>query len=224
MVTYMKPKTSIGIIGYGGYIPSYRIKTSEIARVWGKDDESLQAVSGLDEDSITLASEAARYALKRAGINPREIGAIYIGSESKPYAVKPSGTIVAEVIGASPNLTAADLEFACKGGTEAIQACMGLIAGGMIKYGLAIGVDTAQAAPSDDLEYTVACGGAAFILGSKTDDAVAYIEGSTSYVTDTPDFWRRAQQPYPSHAGRFTGEPAYFKHVVNAAKNLMSEL
>jgi hydroxymethylglutaryl-CoA synthase len=118
---------------------------------------------------------------------------------------------------------AADLEFACKGGTEAIQACMGLIASEMIKYGLAIGVDTAQAAPSDDLEYTVACGGAAFILGSRCEDSIAYVEGSSSYVTDTPDFWRRAQEPYPSHAGRFTGEPAYFKHVINSAKNLMGE-
>jgi hydroxymethylglutaryl-CoA synthase len=43
-------------------------------------------------------------------------------------------------------------------------------------------------------------------------------------VTDTPDFWRRAHANYPSHGDRFTGEPAYFKHVVGAAEALMEAL
>lgn len=224
----MKTGRLVGIVSYGGYIPIYRVKTSEIARIWGRDGEPLQteevAVAAMDEDCVTMAVEAARYTLKRAKIDPKEIGAIYVGSESKPYAVKSSGTIVAEAIGASPNITAADFEFACKGGTEALQTCIGLIASGMIKYGLAIGVDTGQAAPSDELEYTVGCGGAAFLVGHKTDETIAYFEASTSYVTDTPDFWRRAERPYPSHARRFTGEPAYFRHIINATKNLMVEL
>ena len=38
--------------------------------------------------------------MARAGIQPSQIGAVYIGSESHPYAVKPSGTVVAEAIGA----------------------------------------------------------------------------------------------------------------------------
>ena len=52
--------------------------------------------------------------MKRANLNGDHIGAIYTGSESHPYAVKPTSTIVAEAIGATPNLTAADFEFACK--------------------------------------------------------------------------------------------------------------
>ena len=42
-------------------------------------------------------------------------------------------------------------------------------------------------------------------------------------MTDTPDFWRREHMHYPRHAGRFTGEPAYFKHVLGAARGLMEK-
>ena len=104
----------------------------EIAKVWGDDAEDLKnglmvrekSVPDVDEDAATIAVEAARNAIKR-GADPRKIGALYVGSESHPYAVKPTGTIVAEAIEASPNLTVADFEFACKAGTAAIQVCMG---------------------------------------------------------------------------------------------------
>jgi hydroxymethylglutaryl-CoA synthase len=90
-------------------------------------------------------------------------------------------------------------------------------------YALAIGMDTAQGRPGDALEYTAASGGAAYIIGP-AEEALAVIEGSFSYVTDTPDFWRRAGQKYPSHGQRFTGEPAYFKHVSAAATHIMEAM
>ncbi|MDK2853665.1 MAG: hydroxymethylglutaryl-CoA synthase [Thermococcaceae archaeon] len=173
---------------------------------------------------ITIGIEAARNALKRAQIDPREIRALWFGTESKPYAVKPSATVIAEAIGATPDLDAADFEFACKAGTEALQAAIGFVGSGMAKYAMAIGADTAQGRPGDHLEFTASAGGAAYIVGEKSSETVAYFEGSYSYVTDTPDFWRRQHEHYPRHGNRFTGEPAYFHHVISAAKGLMEEL
>ncbi|GAB4317569.1 MAG: hydroxymethylglutaryl-CoA synthase [Methanobacteriaceae archaeon] len=219
-----------GIVGYGVYIPSYRIKVEEIARVWGDNPKAIsrglvvdeKSVPGADEDTATISVEAARNALKRAMIDPQKIGAVYVGSESHPYAVKPTSTIVAEAVEASPDMTAADLEFACKAGTAGMQICMGLVDSGTIEYGLAVGADTAQGAPGDALEYTASAGGAAYVIGNK--NTVANIESTYSYTTDTPDFYRREGQPYPRHGGRFTGEPAYFKHVLSAARGLMERL
>jgi hydroxymethylglutaryl-CoA synthase len=146
-----------------------------------------------------------------------------VGSESHPYAVKPTSTIVAEAIGAVPNTQAADWEFACKAGTETIQAAIGFVGSGMARYALCIGMDSSQGQPGDALEYTTGAGGAAYIVGPK-EQSLAYIEGSYSYVTDTPDFFRRPGQHYPQHGYRFTGEPAYFKHVLSAGQRLMEEL
>ncbi len=222
---------NVGIVGYGAYVPRYRIRSADIALMWGQDPAAIQnglgiiekAVPGMDEDTITISVEAARYALQRAKIPPEEIGALYIGSESHPYAVKPSGTVVAAAIGAGKRMMSADYEFACKAGTAGIQTCMGLVASGAIRYGMAIGADTAQGAPGDPLEYSAAGGGAAFIVGPDDEANVARLECTTSMTTDTPDFWRREAQPYPKHGGRFTGEPAYFKHVIETTKMMMQD-
>lgn len=223
----LKPSKAVGIVGYGAYIPRYRLPGAEIARVWtngtGGSPVKEKAVAGLDEDVITMSIEAARNALDRAQIDPTQIRAVWVGSESHPYAVKPSSTIVAEAIGAVPNTQAADWEFACKAGTEALQASIGFVGSSMAHYAMSIGMDTAQGRPGDTLEYTAASGGAAYIVGPESE-SLAVFQGSYSFVTDTPDFWRRAHIEYPSHGDRFTGEPAYFKHVVSAGETLMEML
>jgi hydroxymethylglutaryl-CoA synthase len=222
----LKTSQPVGIIGYGAYVPMYRLPAAEVARVWGGSEEGLpikeKAVPGLDEDTITMSVEAARNALKRAGIDPLLLRAVWVGSESHPYAVKPSSTVVAEAIGASPHIQAADMEFACKAGSEAMVMSMGLVGSGMADYALAIGADTAQGKPGDALEYTAAAGAAAFVIGPG-EQSLAEIISAYSFVTDTPDFWRRAYQHYPEHGQRFTGEPAYFKHITSAAITMMEE-
>jgi len=220
----LKPSRPVGIMGYGSYVPRYRLPAKEVARIWTDGQSGLpikeKAVPGLDEDVVTMSIEAARNALARSGVLPSEIRAVWVGSESHPYAVKPTSTIVAEAIGAVPNVQAGDWEFACKAGTEALVAAIGLVGSSMARYALAIGMDTAQGRPGDALEYTAGAGGAAYLIGP-AEEALAIIHGSYSYVTDTPDFWRREHQRYPEHGQRFTGEPAYFKHIMEAAKALM---
>lgn len=220
----LKPSRPVGISGYGAYVPRYRLPASEVARVWTDGQGGLpikeKSVPGLDEDVATMSIEAARNALSRAGIAPTEIRAVWVGSESHPYAVKPTSTLVAEAIGAVPNVQAADWQFACKAGTEAMVAAIGFVGSGMANYALAIGMDTAQGRPGDALEYTAGAGGAAFILGP-AEDSLAVIDATYSYVTDTPDFWRRAYAKYPEHGQRFTGEPAYFKHITEAGQAML---
>jgi hydroxymethylglutaryl-CoA synthase len=216
-----------GIVGYGAYIPRNRIKSEEIARQWGKDPRAIErglllkekSVPGLDEDTITISVAAGRAAVDRAGIDPPLIGAVYVGSESHPYAVKPSGTIVSEVLGIAPEVHVADFEFACKAGTEAMFVALGLVESGRVEYAMGVGADTSQGAPNDALEFSASAGGAAFIFGSR--DLLVEVLDTYSYTSDTPDFWRREGEFYPRHGGRFTGEPAYFKHVLAASRAIL---
>lgn len=222
----------IGIVSYGVAIPQYRLKVADVAAVWGKEPQEIErglgvvekVVAGLDEDAATLAVEAGYRALERVKLKPKEIGAIFVGSESHPYAVNPTSTTVGEYLGLSQHYFSSDLEFACKAGTTAAIIIAGLLAQKKITYGMAIGTDTAQAKPHDILEYTAAAGAAAFILGSKKEEIIAEVVDYASYSSDTPDFWRRDGIAHPSHGGRFTGEPAYFAHVMGASTALLKKM
>ena len=223
------PESRTGIVGWGSYIPIFRLSMKEIAMQWGYPPSTgknlgmiEKSVDNIDEDALTMGYEAARNAIARADVDVREIKAVFFGTESKPYAVKPSATIIAYALGISPETMASDLEFACRAGSEGFKASIGLVASGMMKYALAIGSDTAQANPSDILEYTASSGATAFIIGS-SEDAAAVIEASYTYVTDTPDFWRRQLSPYPLHGEGFTGDPAYFSHIINAVNGLFGK-
>ena len=123
-----------GIVSYGAYIPKYRIKVEDIAGVYGKDADFIKnellieekSVPNYDEDSLTMGFEASLNALKRSGIDKKKIQAVYSGSESKVYAVKPNSSVIGESLGIGNDFTSADIEFACKAGTAGMQMCLGL--------------------------------------------------------------------------------------------------
>jgi hydroxymethylglutaryl-CoA synthase len=213
-----------GIVGYGVYTSRFRIREGNIER----------SVPFIDEDAITAAVEAGKMALIHSGISGSLVGKIYVGSESNPYAVKPIASKVAQVLKLGEQdedmqgVDAVDTEFACKAATSMFKDASSLVSypKSNIQYAMVVGADNSQAAPRDcpggELDLFVGYGGCAYIFGKH--DVVAEVEGWYSCTSDTPDFWRRDGESYPMHGGRFTGDPAYFKHVRKAAKKLMERL
>lgn len=220
------------ILSFGRYVPHARIETKTIAEHWRRGTEQAEglgilekSVAAHDEDTFTLAWEAGRMALETNDIDPKNVEAVFVGSESHPYAVKPTSAMLVTALKLNPFCRAADLEFACKAGTAALQIVAAMAESKQIKFGLAIGSDTAQSKPGDALEYSAAAGAAAFVVGlpTKAQPGICSIDATLSYTSDTPDFWRGNRDRYPTHAGRFTGEPAYFHHVETATKKILAE-
>jgi hydroxymethylglutaryl-CoA synthase len=230
MINYKKLQ-NVGIAGFGAYIPYLRITTEEIADIWQKNGKAIvsslgvikKAIGDKDEDCITMACQASLSALEMTKIDNEKIGACFMGSESFPYAVKPASTILGDILQIGSQYFSADLQFACKAGTAGIQIICAMIEAGMINYGLAIGSDKSQAKPSDALEYTAGSGAGAFLLSSNPHEWVAKINCTFSTSSDTPDFWRREKEDYPTHTGRFSGEPAYFKQIIQSSKLLFEK-
>ena len=219
----------VGITDYGFYIPKYRIKVSDIASQWGKCSEKVEntlqvhekAVAGIDEDVLTMAYEASIMALSSNKNLRSEIGSVFVGSETFPYAVKPTSSSLGEWLGLSHNYLAYDTQFACKAATGALISAMGLVKSEDISAALVCGSDKANARPKDALEYSAASGANAWVLGC--ENVIAEIVDWTSFTSDTPDFWRRSKAEFPSHAGRFTGTPAYFYHITRAIEKLLQK-
>lgn len=219
----------VGIVSYGFYIPRYRIKTSDIAGVWGKDTADVEAslritekaVAAVDEDSLTMGYESAQMCLSGLDLNRQKIGSVLFGSETPPYSVNPTSTILAEFLGIRNSYLSYDMQFACKAGTGGIISTLGLIKSGELEWGLVTASDKANAKVHDALEYTAGSGSVSVLMGNK-DLALNILDWST-YSSDTPDFWRREGIRHPSHGGRFTGKPSYFHHVRESSKSLLEK-
>ena len=193
-----------------------------------------RAVPFIDEDAVTAAVEAGKLALIHSGVDNALVGKVYVGTESNPYAVKPIASKVAQVLKLGEEdddvqaVDAVDTEFACKAASSMFKDAAALVnyPKSSMKYAMVIGADNSQSAPrgcpGGELDLFVGYGGSAYIFGKY--DVIAEIEGWYSCTSDTPDFWRRDSERYPLHGGRFTGDPAYFKHVRKATTKLMEKL
>jgi hydroxymethylglutaryl-CoA synthase len=218
-----KEYDAAGVVGYGVYTSKFRIKEGTIER----------SVPFVDEDAITAAVEAGKLALIHSGVDSALVGKVYVGSESNPYAVKPIASKVAQVLKLGKEdediqaVDAVDTEFACKAASSMFKDAAALVnyPRSEMENALVIGSDNSQAAPRScpggELDLFVGYGGSAFVFGKH--DVIAEIDGWYSCTSDTPDFWRRDGEPFPMHGGRFTGDPAYFKHVRKAATKLMEK-
>jgi len=230
ITTPKKEYEDAGIVGFGVYTSRFRIKEPGLER----------SVPFLDEDAVTAAVEAAKLSLIQTGVDNTKVRKVYVGSESNPYAVKPIASKVVQVAdlgeeesGGLRSVDAVDTEFACKAATGMFKDAVGVVPlekkfgkNDGPNYTMVIGTDNSQAAPRDEpggeLDNFVGYGASAFLFGN--NDVIARIEGWHSCTSDTPDFWRRDREAFPSHGGRFTGDPAYFKHERKAAQKLMSKL
>ncbi len=223
-----------GIVGYGVYVPCERIQTEYIVRAREGKRKDLnefldkvrnglllksKAIADFTEDTITMAAEAAENALGMAGIDPKNIGAVVTGSESKPYAVGSTSRHVASFIGVGTEAFVSDIEGACNAGMQSMDFVRAQVRSGEVDYGLAIGTDIAQAPEGDPLEYAAGAGAAAYVIGR--DNLIASIEDMAPYSSLTMDFWRRDEAMVPKHLGRATVE-AYMQHITGAIQVLLN--
>lgn len=215
-----------GIQSYGFYIPQHRIRVSDIAGAWGKNAKEIESSLGViektvataAEDSLTMAYESSSMAMARVR---SPIGALFFGTESPAYAVNPSSTILGELLNIGNNYLAYDTQFACKAATGALISALALAESDQVASALIVASDKATGKPHDALEYTAASGSVSMVVGKK--NPILEVEGWSSFSSDTPDFWRREGIKYPSHGGRFTGKPSYFKHITGSVAAVLKK-
>lgn len=208
----------ISIVGYGTYVPKFRIKREEIGKAWEGGGRGERSVAGLDEDVVTMAVEAALNAIDSAGIDPvQDLDAVYLASVSSPYLEHSAAGVVAEVLGLRTDGDCVDFGGSTRAGLAALKAAGDGVSAGRMHYALVVASDARPAAPGSALEPSFGAGAAAFILAR--EDGVARIDAAHVYSTRFIDRWRAPMDPYVrDYDARFAREFGYIKHVIGAGK------
>ena len=188
----------IGITSYGAYVPLHRLGRAELHRAWGgigmlgMSVPGEKAVASYDEDSITMAVEAAIDCMD--GTDPKAIDGLFSASTTHPYSEKQSSAIISAALDTSHEIKAADFSGSLRAGTIAISSALDAIKAGSAKRVLVAASDTRLGAPSGLMEQSYGDGAAAFLIGS--DDVIAAIEASYSICDEFSGVWRASTDTF----------------------------
>jgi hydroxymethylglutaryl-CoA synthase len=203
-----------GIVSYGSYIPYRRLKRAAIAAVLGVPaTRGERAVASFDEDSVSMAVEALRDALKTAP--GAEVRSLIFGTTTAPYLEKLNAAIVGAAAQLPAEIRAIDSTGSIRAGLSAmLQAAESAAAGG--GHAAVALADCRLGAPEGKLEQSGGDGAAAFIFGR--DNVIAEIEASASLTREYLDSWRTPGERFAhSWEERFALTQAYgpfFRRII----------
>ena len=195
-----------GIVSYGSYIPYRRLKRAAIAQVLGiPAGRGERAVASFDEDSVSMAAEALRDALKSApGIN---LNSLFFATTTPPYGEKLNAALVGAATRLPTEIRASDMTGSTRAGLAGLLQAADA-ADGAAGYAAVAMADCRLGAPEGRLEQQIGDGGAAFILGRQ--GALAEIEASASFTREFLDSWRAPGERFAhSWEERFALTQAY---------------
>jgi 3-oxoacyl-[acyl-carrier-protein] synthase-3 len=188
--------TRATVLGSGSAVPSRVLTNDELSQMVDTTDEWIvqrtgireRRVTGPEETSSTLGTEAARKALAAAGIEGSEIDLVVCATTSPDYPWPSIACLIQDAIGAT-TAGAFDLSAACAGFVYAVSVGSAMIAAGNARKVLVVGADTLT--KQVDWEDRATCilfgdGAGAVVLGDGEDgdrgviDSVLYSDGSGS--------------------------------------------
>ncbi len=151
------------------------VTNDDIAGPIDSSDEWIRQRTGIitrrraskDQSLMDMAVEASNQAIKRAGIDPQEIGAVIFSTISHPYQTPSAATMLADKIGANP-APAFDISAACAGYCYGIAQADALVRSGVARYVLVVGGEKLSdfIDPTDrSISFLLADGAGAAIVG-----------------------------------------------------------
>ncbi len=175
------------IVGIGAYRPDIIVTNDDVCQWIDSSDEWIRQRTGIvtrhraaaDVSVIDMAEGAAREALKQAGIEASQLGAVIISTVTHPYATPSAAAALADRLGATP-APAFDISAACAGYCYGIAQGDALVRSGAAEYVLVVGAEKLSDV-IDNHERTIS-----FLLG---DGAGAVIIGPSDTPGIAPSVW-----------------------------------
>jgi 3-oxoacyl-[acyl-carrier-protein] synthase III len=137
------------IAGTGSYVPEKRLTNDDLSKLVDTNDEWIvqrtgireRRIAGSHESTATLASHAATRALQAAGLEPKHVDLIIVGTITPEMAFPSTACFVAASLGLD-STPAFDLTAACSGFIYTLDTASAFVKSGKYKNVLAIGAET----------------------------------------------------------------------------------
>jgi hydroxymethylglutaryl-CoA synthase len=210
----------VGISAYGVYVPARRMPLAMLTGAPAKEGGPEKAIAWSDEDSVTMAVEAARNCLK--GIDRSGIDMLLFATTSYAFSEKQGAAIIAKVLSLDPAVRAADISHSLKSGTQALLMAVDAVAAGQANKVLVIAADCRMGTPGSGLDNHGGDAGVALLVSS--ENVLATIEDSVSLSNELVDVWRRDGDRFVHNwEDRFVVEHGYLENAGSAAKQLLQK-
>jgi 3-hydroxy-3-methylglutaryl CoA synthase/uncharacterized OB-fold protein len=185
MSTDVRSTSEVGIVSYGAYVPRRRLRRAAIAEVLGTPPASgTRAVAGYDEDSTTMAVEAARVACRR--LDRGRIDGVYFATATPAYLEKTNATAIHAALDLADHALAVDMAGALRSSAGVWRAAVDAAATGRTTLAAFADVRTGMPGGADERDGGDA--GAALVFGD--EDVVAEVVAMSSRTREFLDRWR----------------------------------
>jgi hydroxymethylglutaryl-CoA synthase len=202
----------VGIVAFGTYVPRYRLLRETIAKEWGTPSAGGEkAVANHDEDSLTLAVNAATHCFPDAA--PARLDALFFASTTPPYREKQTAATIAAVLDTGPQVRTADFTDSLRAGTSAAIAAIDSLRAGA-QHALVCAADCRLGEPESAQEQSYGDAAAAVLLGR--EHVIAEVIGSHSLSEEFLGTWRTEGQDYlHSFPGAFETKFGYTRFMTS---------
>ncbi len=207
-----------GIVGWGAHVPYRRLDRTAIAGVAGAGGgKGTRAVASYDEDSTTMAVEAARAALRAGAPGP---AAVWFATTTPAYADKTNAAAIHAALRLDRSAPAFDAVGSVRSTSAALTAA--LDASGPV---LVTAADLRTGRPGSPDETAGGDAAAAVVIGDGDDGApvLAEVLARASLTEEFLDRWRVPGDPASRTWEERFGETKYVPLATEALKSALGE-
>jgi hydroxymethylglutaryl-CoA synthase len=202
-----------GIVSYGVYLPRHRLSRELIRATLGQGGgRGTRSVAGYDEDTTSMAVEAARRARWNGAFEP---ASVQFATTAPAYADKTNANAIHAALELSPKVFATDH-------AGSIRSAVGALRAAAAESGLAVLSDIRVGRPGSADEAGGGDGAAAFLFG-EGDGVIAEVVSQASATAEFLDRWRAPGDTASSTWEERFGLGEYLPLIKDAATRALAD-
>jgi 3-hydroxy-3-methylglutaryl CoA synthase len=221
----------IGLTGFGAYIPRLRLQRKVMAEANAWMNPALmglakgeRAMCNWDEDSLTLAVEAARDCL--TGVDRDQVEHVVYASTTMPFEDRQNSGVISLALNLRRNVSAMDVTSSQRAGTTALLSALDYAKsrsnGKACGPVLCTSADNRKTLAASPQEMMFGCAGAAVTVG--VENIIAEFKGSYTVTDDFVDHFRgEGKNVDYNWEERWIKEEGYNKIIPAALAGLFEE-